>query len=225
VDPVETIGKGIFMSESTSRRVALKTMAALAGGAAVSPLLTRPSLAAERNPAWEKSMEMGCKWIAKAQSNVGHWTASNYPTAMTALGAIALICSGSTTTQGPYAKNIRRAVDYLISTKARPNGLIGDPRSDNRYTYGHGFSMLFLSQILGEEEDDIRRKELIDVLTKAVEFSGNRRSRRGHRKGETVRLQVQEQRRRHLVQFSQYGNVSTSNHRCCTSNAEQRGRL
>ena len=179
MDPVETIGKGIFMSESTSRRVALKTMAALAGGAAVSPLLTRPSLAAERNPAWEKSMEMGCKWIAKAQSNVGHWTASNYPTAMTALGAIALICSGSTTTQGPYAKNIRRAVDYLISTKARPNGLIGDPRSDNRYTYGHGFSMLFLSQILGEEEDDIRRKELIDVLTKAVEFSGQAQTKSG----------------------------------------------
>ena len=32
--------------------------------------------------------------------------------------------------------------------------------TDNRYTYGHGFAMLFLSQVLGEEEDVERREEL-----------------------------------------------------------------
>ena len=41
------------------------------------------------------------------------------------------------------------------------------------YTYGHGFSMLFLSQVLGEEEDAERRQALIDVLTRAVKFSGD----------------------------------------------------
>ena len=56
--------------------------------------------------------------------------------------------------------------------RSRNNGLIGDPNTDDRYTYGHGFSMLFLSQVLGEEEDEDRRKELVKVLTKAVEFSG-----------------------------------------------------
>lgn len=101
-----------------------------------------------------------------------------YPTAMTALGGTALICSGSTTTQGPYARNIRRAIDYLIS-KCRSNGLIGDPLTDNRYTYGHGFSMLFLSQVLGEEEDAERREELIQVLTRAVEFSGKAQTASG----------------------------------------------
>ena len=70
-----------------------------------------------------------------------------------------------------YAQNIRRTVDYLIS-KSRSNGLIGDPTLDNRYTYGHGFSMLFLSQVLGEEEDADRREELVRTLAKAVEFSG-----------------------------------------------------
>ena len=89
---------------------------------------------------------------------------------MTALAGTALICSGSTTTQGPYAPHIRRAMDYLFF-KCRGNGLIGDPHTDNRYTYGHGFSMLFLSQMLGEEEDEERREELIDKLMKAVEFS------------------------------------------------------
>ena len=32
--------------------------------------------------------------------------------------------------------------------------------------------MLFLSQVLGEEEDESRRKELVDVLTRAVSFTG-----------------------------------------------------
>ena len=97
---------------------------------------------------------------------------------MTALAGTALLCSGSTTMQGPYAKQIRLAVDYLLS-RARPNGLIGDPFSDLRYTYGHGFSMLFLSQVLGEEEDEERRDELVEVLAKAVEFSGRAQTRSG----------------------------------------------
>jgi hypothetical protein len=160
------------MSLPISRRAALQTIGSLIGGAVVLDRLGETSLAAKKDPAWERSIENGLKWVARTQSKLGHWTAANYPTAMTALGGTALICSGSTTTQGPYAANIRRAVDYLI-TKSRSNGLIGDPQQDNRYTYGHGFSMLFLSQVLGEEEDEERRKELVDVLTKAVEFSGN----------------------------------------------------
>jgi hypothetical protein len=97
---------------------------------------------------------------------------------MTALAGTALLCAGSTTTQGPFAPHIRRAVDYLM-TKARNNGLIGDPQRDNRYTYGHGFSMLFLSQVLGEEEDEDRRDELTEVLSKAVEFSGRAQTESG----------------------------------------------
>lgn len=127
---------------------------------------------------WEKSIDRGLKWMARTQSRLGHWTAGNYPTAMTALAGIALLSSGSTTTQGPYAKQIRRAVDYLVN-KSRKNGLIGNPLRDNRYTYGHGFSMLFLSQVLGEEEDIERRNELIGVLTQAVEFSGRAQTSSG----------------------------------------------
>jgi hypothetical protein len=97
---------------------------------------------------------------------------------MTALSGVALLCEGSTTTQGKYSPNIRRAVDYLVS-RSRPNGLIGDPAKDDRYTYGHGYSMLFLSQVLGEEEDAERRETLIDVLTRAVRFTGEAQTQAG----------------------------------------------
>jgi len=159
---------------SLNRRQALTTAAAATGLS----LFGGNAFAAKKNPRWEKSIERGLKWVARTQSSLGHWTAGTYPTAMTALGGTALISSGSTTKQGPYARNIRRAVDYLVG-KARPNGLIGDPHIDNRYTYGHGFSMLFLSQIIGEEEDEDRRDELVEILTKAADFSGKAQTRAG----------------------------------------------
>lgn len=166
------------MTQFIDRRRALQSMAALAGGVGAAGMLPRTAAAAS-NDKWEKSITKGLDWVAKTQSKLGHWTASNnYPTAMTALAGTALIASGSTTTQGPYAKNIRRTVDYLMS-KCRENGLIGDPLTDNRYTYGHGFSMLFLSQVLGEEEDEDRRLELIDVLTKAAKFCGQAQTESG----------------------------------------------
>jgi hypothetical protein len=153
-----------------TRRDALKSIAIATAGAGVASHGDRLQ-GAKKVPAWQASIRKGLDWIRKSQSSLGHWTAGNYPTAMTALAGTALICSGSTTTQGPYAKAIRNTVNYLTS-KSRANGLIGDPQTDNRYTYGHGFSMLFLSQILGEEEDIERREELVEVLTKAVDFSG-----------------------------------------------------
>ena len=159
------------MKTRISRRTALQSLAAISAGATLFDRLQRPAHAGKQDPRWEKSIKRGLDWVAKTQSSRGHWTAANYPTAMTALAGAALIGSGSTTTQGPYARNIQDAVTYLIG-KSRANGLIGDPLTDNRYTYGHGFSMLFLSQVLGEEEDIERRDELIDVLTRAVDFCG-----------------------------------------------------
>ncbi len=130
------------------------------------------------NPELQRSVERGLNWLAKNQTRLGHWPHDTYPTAIAALGGIALLCSGSTTTQGPYAKNIRPTVDYLLS-KCRRNGLIGDPKRDNRYTYGHGFAMLFLSQVLGEEEDVDRRVELISTLERAVQFSVDAQTKEG----------------------------------------------
>ncbi len=120
----------------------------------------------------------GLDWLASQQHKLGHWTAQGrYPSAMTSLAGLAFLCEGSTTTQGKYAAQIRRAVDFL-TRRSRANGLIGD-KDDERYTYGHGFAMLFLSQVLGEEEDLQRREELIRVLTKAVEFTGRAQTRAG----------------------------------------------
>ena len=128
----------------------------------------------------DRTIARGLDWLAARQSRLGHWTApeGSYPAAITALSATALLCEGSTTTQGKYSANIQRAVNYLVSHANKTTGLIGS-REDARYTYGHGFSMLFLSQVLGEEEDADRRKELIDVLNNAVKFTGQAQTSSG----------------------------------------------
>ena len=155
--------------------------------AAITMALCAPNLeAASKDPEVQRVVSRGLQWLAMQQSGqgtergMGNWTATGgrYPTAMTAMAGNCLLCEGSTTTQGKYANNVRRAVDYLLS-KSQPNGLIGDPVNDDRYTYGHGFSLLFLSQILGEEEDVDRRDELVDVLTRAVVFTGRAQTKAG----------------------------------------------
>ncbi len=127
----------------------------------------------------EAAITRGLDWLVSQQSRSGRWTANGgeYPTAMTALAITALTAEGSTTTQGKYAPAIRRGVDFLIA-QSRPNGLIGSS-SDQRYTYGHGYAMLALSQILGEEEDIDRRQQLVTVLTKAVEFTCRAQTKAG----------------------------------------------
>ena len=151
--------------------VSLLTIAALVM-AAVPPAAANDRIAT--------TVARGLDWLAAKQSRRGSWAANEnrYPTAMTALAGTALLMEGSTTTQGRHAEPVRRAVDYLVS-RSRPNGLIGDPKNDDRYTYGHGFSMLFLSQLLGEEEDERRRDELVGVLTRAVEFAGRAQTKDG----------------------------------------------
>lgn len=155
------------------RKLTLRLAACVIASLSLCGNVASTSAAAVDEVKLDRAVERGLDWLAARQSTQGHWTANdgNYPTAMTALAGMAFLCEGSTTTQGKYAKNIRLAVDYLTS-RSRRNGLIGDPSSDDRYTYGHGYSMMFLSQVLGEEEDVERREELIEVLTKAVRFTG-----------------------------------------------------
>lgn len=163
------------MKEMVSRKQCASAMALAAGLAMACWLALAPSLAtaAPKDPEVQKSISRGLDWLASQQSRRGSWSASGgkYPTAMTGMAGLALLMEGSTTTQGKYAPNIRAAVNYLLD-RARPNGLIGDPLTDDRYTYGHGFGMLFLSQVLGEEEDIDRREQLVKVLEKAVVFCG-----------------------------------------------------
>jgi hypothetical protein len=132
---------------------------------------------------YKPNIDKGLAWLAKQQHRDGHWEAQNgfYPVAITGMAGMALLAEGSTPSQGRYARELDRAVDYLLS-RVQKSGLIGNPNNPKereRYMYGHGFGMMFLAQVYGEEGDEQRRRELERVLTKAVEFMGKAQTRLG----------------------------------------------
>ncbi|MGH9678023.1 MAG: prenyltransferase/squalene oxidase repeat-containing protein, partial [Candidatus Acidiferrum sp.] len=138
-------------------------------------LTIRQTCYAEELPAkYQAAANRGLEWLAKQQQRDGHWeTHGQFHSAMTAMAGIDLLMEGSTMREGKYRLNIRRAVDYLVA-HANHNGLIGDPKGANQglgYLYGHGFSILFLSQLIGEEDDLERRAQLEDLLNRAVDFT------------------------------------------------------
>jgi hypothetical protein len=155
----------------------------LACSLVVSGLLSPRAHAEDPSPEVRKAVDKGLAWIAKNQAADGHWEANGgqYPTTMTALAGMALLMEGSTMRDGKYSDKIRKAVDWFMERSQR-NGLLGNPNNpteSSRYIYGHGYGILFLSQIYGEEEDGDRRRRLEAILTRAVEFTGKAQTNRG----------------------------------------------
>ena len=130
---------------------------------------------------YQDCVNKGLQWLAKVQDRDGHWEAPGgaYPVAMTGLSGIALLMEGSTLRAGKYADNIRRATDWLTNVTQR-NALISPLNGSGRgYMHDHGYALLFLAQVCGEEEDNERRRGLEDLLTRAVGFTGKAQTRRG----------------------------------------------
>ena len=132
----------------------------------------------------QESIRKGLEWLAKNQNkSEGCWEAhgGQYPTTMTGLAGMAMLMEGSTMREGKYSQNIKRAVEWFMK-RSQPNGLLGNPNNPteaSRYMYGHGFGLLFLASVYGEEDDDKRRKDLEKLLTKAVEFTGKAQTDKG----------------------------------------------
>ena len=90
--------------------------------------------------------------------------------AVTALSGLAFLCSGSTPFSGPYAKNIRACTNYVLRN-VRESGYIAESDDTRRFSnmYGHGYAMLYLTQIYGMS----KRREVEKKLSKAVEMTCN----------------------------------------------------
>jgi len=139
---------------------------------------------AEPSAEQRQAVQKGLDWLAREQYRDGHWEirGNQYPVTMTALGGMALLMEGSTLREGKYRKNVRRAVDWLLNHTDPLTGQIGDPRlpgEAGRYMYGHGYALLFLSCVHGEEEDREECQRLQDVLTRAVQFTAKAQTTRG----------------------------------------------
>jgi hypothetical protein len=149
----------------------------LLGALALSVL---PARADEMTAEQRKAVQKGLEYLAKTQHKDGHWEGpgGQYPFTMTSISGMAMLMEGSTIREGKYKDNIRRAADWLMN-RSRPNGWIGDPNLPARSMYEHGFGTLFLSCVVGEEEEGERRRRLVDILERACKFTHGAQTNRG----------------------------------------------
>jgi len=130
----------------------------------------------------QSAIDNALKFLAREQSKDGSWRSGGgygyYPCAMSALAGLALLASGSTPTRGPYAKHVRRVTRFLLSQQ-QPNGLIAAPAEESRSMYGHGFSLLFLSQVYGMEEDTQKQQRIKQACKRAITLIARSQSRDG----------------------------------------------
>ena len=122
----------------------------------------------------QSAVKSGLQFLKRNQSPDGSWRSAGghgtYPTAMTGLAGMALVASGSTPTRGPYWREIRQSMDYLIKHSDPQTGVITEMATENRNMYGHGFSLLYLASVYGMEEDALRQQKLHGVLTRGVKL-------------------------------------------------------
>ena len=88
--------------------------------------------------------------LAELQLEDGSYE-GNYKTAVTSLAGLAFLASGSLPGSGPYSKNISLIVEWMLGVQDPNTGYItADP--DGSRIHGHGYAVLFLSQVYGHHD-------------------------------------------------------------------------
>ena len=100
-----------------------------------------PCRAAQAELVYEK----GLQYLAKSQNEKGAWNDSvGGEPGVVGLCVAAFLAHGEDPVNGPYAKNIRNGIDFIISQQNEKNGYIGSSM------YNHAFATKALAESKGE---------------------------------------------------------------------------
>ena len=116
--------------------------------------------------------ERGLRYLAEKQNSDGYWDdgAGSEP-GVVGLCVAAFLAHGEDPNNGPYAKVIRKGIDYIISKQSTVNGYIGSSM------YNHAFATKALAECYGV----IEHPKVEKALAQAVELilSSQKRNRFG----------------------------------------------
>lgn len=112
----------------------------------------------------ERMYQKGLRYLVQAQGADGTW-ADQYgqQAGVVGLCVLSMLAHGDDPNVGPYAKPIRRGLDFILSQTRKDNGYIGQSM------YNHGFATLALAEAYGVVDDP----RLGPALTQAVKLSLN----------------------------------------------------
>lgn len=131
----------------------------------------------------QKAIEAGLTFLANNQTPDGSFRnardGATYPVTMTSLAGMAFLAGGNTTSRGPYADNVKKALRYILA-QADPNtGIIAAGSENGRTMYPHGFAMLFLASAYGMESNDDVRDRMKTVIEKGIKLIASAQSNLG----------------------------------------------
>jgi hypothetical protein len=125
----------------------------------------------------QSSIERGLNWLSKNRGRDGSYGSGSAPVATTALAGLAFLAGGHTPGRSKYGDNVRKCMEYLLKNTSR-QGYINEGAGKQRGAggsgmHGHGYAMLFLSQIYGMADHltSTEVEELKATLTRAVRLS------------------------------------------------------
>ena len=110
-------------------------------------------------PQVESIYEKGLQYLAKSQNEQGSWSDStgSEPAAV-GLCVAAFLAHGEDPNNGPYAKVMRRGIDYILTQQDASNGYIGTSM------YNHAFA----TKALAESYGVIDNPKIAPALKKAL---------------------------------------------------------
>ena len=120
----------------------------------------------------EAIYERGLQYLAKSQNGEGYWgDGSGGEPAVVGLCVAAFLAHGEDANNGPYAKTIRKGVEFILSKQEAGNGYIGNSM------YNHAFA----TKALAESYGMVDNPKIAPALKKAVELilSAQKRNRYG----------------------------------------------
>lgn len=120
----------------------------------------------------KKAVKKGLDHLITLQDTNGAFTrggGQNVAIAISSLSGLALLASGSTPDKGPYATNIRKVMDYLLSMQDPNNGYFTGA-SDGSRIHGHGYATLFFAQLYGSLQAPVDKKKVEKSLQDAIEL-------------------------------------------------------
>jgi squalene cyclase len=127
-------------------------------------------------PEMEESIQRGLRFLASLQNDDGSFGRGQFShhAGITALCGLAFMADGHLPGRGAYGDNVRRALEFVLSS-ATETGLLAAENSHGPM-YGHGFATLFLGEIYGMNGEDARVR---DTLTRAIDLIINSQNQEG----------------------------------------------
>jgi hypothetical protein len=144
-------------------------------------------------PATLNAIEEGLRYLADHQNRQdGTFGPIGYGHNVAVIGLVgmAFLAHGSTPDRGPYAREIRRCVNFILE-RCQASGFIGDQAmGDERPMYGQGFATLFLAEVYGTTNDPRIRERLSRAVRLIVNTQNEEGGWRYHAKRKDADISV-----------------------------------